>query len=323
MRIVARSALQLSIRAATAATLAYAVAQGLGLPGPIYALISGVMVTDLDRRVARPRDPRILGTVLGTVLGGVAAPAMAYRRVGRRHRDRVAMLLAHVLRKPEAARLPATCGALVMLSHGQAMVGVRVVALRRTLLGIRRRGRGELRPQLLRDAPPRETGPRRDEAMRHGRAGEGQATQLSSPTDAQVVASGAQALEAAHATGRESMPSRRRRSAAFPRRPRRETTPSSRRPGIVDGVERPADVETADRKAVNRAGDRRAGGTARERRDVHEGMACRPGHATSLVPSLFRGGGDAWVPIDAVFLRPARPRISGRGRGCPADPRKM
>ena len=158
-RRIARSALQLSVRAATAATLAYAVAQGLGLPGPIYALISGVMVTDLEP--ARSRGlaiPRILGTVVGTVLGGVLAPAMVFGVWVVGIAIAAAMLLAHVLRKPEAARLAGYVCALVMLSHAGDAWEYAWWRCVETLLGIAAAVAVSFVPKVLRDAPPREPG---------------------------------------------------------------------------------------------------------------------------------------------------------------------
>ena len=158
-RRIARSALQLSVRAATASTLAYAVAQGLGLPGPIYALISGVMVTDLDPAKSRGLAlPRLLGTALGTVLGGVLAPAMAWGVWVVGVAIAVAMLLAHVLRRPEAARLAGYVCALVMVAHAGDAWEYAWWRCVETMLGIVAAVAVSFVPKLLREEGPREPG---------------------------------------------------------------------------------------------------------------------------------------------------------------------
>jgi uncharacterized membrane protein YgaE (UPF0421/DUF939 family) len=153
-RRIARSALQLSVRAAMAATLAVVVAQSLGMPGPIYAMISGVIVTDLDPAKSRGLAlPRILGTVLGTLLGVLFAPAFALGAWTIGPAIVAAMLLAHVLRKPEAAKLAGYVCALVMLTHGGDAWAYAWWRCVETLIGI---GAGVLVsfvPKFLRDPP--------------------------------------------------------------------------------------------------------------------------------------------------------------------------
>ena len=152
MRWLARNAVQLSVRAAAAATLAYAVADALGLPGAIYALISGVMVTDLDARKSRGLAiPRIVGTVLGTALGGALVPAMALGIWVVGVAIALAMMLAHVLRKPEASKLAGYVCALVLLTHAGDAWAYAVLRCVETVIGIVAAVLVSLVPKVMRD----------------------------------------------------------------------------------------------------------------------------------------------------------------------------
>ena len=152
-RLVERSALQLSVRSATAATIAYAVAEGLGLPGPIYALISGVMVTDLDPAKSRSLAvPRILGTAIGSALGGALGVGLVAVAIA------AAMLVAHVLRKPEAAKLAGYVCALVMLTHGSDAWAYAWWRCVETLIGIGAAVALSFVPKLVRDPPDDDPG---------------------------------------------------------------------------------------------------------------------------------------------------------------------
>src|SRR5688572_9762428 len=93
------AAFQLSLRAAAAAGLAFAVAQWLRLPFPIYAMISAVIVTDLEAsRTLKLGVPRLAGTLLGATLG---AAICAWLRTGPWQVGlgiSVAIFLTHLLR---------------------------------------------------------------------------------------------------------------------------------------------------------------------------------------------------------------------------------
>lgn len=57
---------QLPVRATTAAVLSLAIAGALNLPGPLYAFIAAVIVTDMQPAVSRQLGlRRIFATVIG------------------------------------------------------------------------------------------------------------------------------------------------------------------------------------------------------------------------------------------------------------------
>lgn len=118
MRWIATNAVQLSVRAAAAATLAVVVADTLALQAQIYAMISAVIVTDLEpKRTRELAFPRILGTILGTMLGGAFVPAMAIGSWMIGIGVLATMLVAHVLGRPQAAKLAGYVCGIVMLTH--------------------------------------------------------------------------------------------------------------------------------------------------------------------------------------------------------------
>ena len=112
------SAVQLSLRAAVAASLAVAAAGALGLPAPLYAMIAAVIVTDLvPGRSRELAVPRLLGTLLGTATGGLLVPIMHAGPWMIGVGVLVAMLLAHGLRLRGAEKLAGYVCAIVLLEH--------------------------------------------------------------------------------------------------------------------------------------------------------------------------------------------------------------
>jgi uncharacterized membrane protein YgaE (UPF0421/DUF939 family) len=111
-------ALQLSFRAAVAAGLAFALAQLLQLQFPIYALIAAVIVTDLAPTETRKLGwRRLAGTVIGSMLGAVLAVALPPGAFTIALGIFLTMVLSHMLRLPEAARIAGYLCAIVLLEH--------------------------------------------------------------------------------------------------------------------------------------------------------------------------------------------------------------
>ena len=130
-------ALQLSLRAAIAATLALALAQLLHLQHPPYAMISAVIVTDLQPAETRKlAPPRLVGTLIGSVFGAainsVLPPTLWTIGPG----IMIAMFVSHLFSLPATAKLAGYVCAIVLLDHGDAPWSYAFFRLVETALGI-------------------------------------------------------------------------------------------------------------------------------------------------------------------------------------------
>ena len=130
-------ALQLSLRAAIAATLALALARLLQLQHPPYAMISAVIVTDLQPAETRKlAPPRLVGTLIGSVFGAainsVLPPTLWTIGPG----IMIAMFVSHLFSLPATAKLAGYVCAIVLLDHGDAPWSYAFFRLVETALGI-------------------------------------------------------------------------------------------------------------------------------------------------------------------------------------------
>lgn len=121
MPILRTTALQLSVRAASAAALAFWVAILLGADHAIYALIGAVIVTDLSPRTSRKLAiQRLAGTLIGAAVGATLLNFIPHGPVALGVAILCAMLITFMLQlEPPAARVAGYVAAIVMFTHSQ------------------------------------------------------------------------------------------------------------------------------------------------------------------------------------------------------------
>jgi|ERR1043166_2412710 uncharacterized membrane protein YgaE (UPF0421/DUF939 family) len=130
-------ALQLSLRAAVAATLALALAQVLKLQHPGYAMISAVIVTDLQPAETRNlAPPRLVGTLIGGVFGAainsVLPPSLWTIASG----IMISMFVGDLMSLPATAKVAGYVCGIILLDHGHAPWSYAFFRMVETALGI-------------------------------------------------------------------------------------------------------------------------------------------------------------------------------------------
>jgi uncharacterized membrane protein YgaE (UPF0421/DUF939 family) len=130
-------ALQLSLRAAVAAIVAFGVAQLLQLPHPVYAMISAIIVTDLQAAETRKLAlPRLIGTLIGSVFGAamnsMLPPSLWTIGAG----IMIAMFVAQLISLPATAKLAGYVYAITLLNHGKPPWSYAFFRMIETALGI-------------------------------------------------------------------------------------------------------------------------------------------------------------------------------------------
>ena len=116
---------------AVAAGLAIGIGQLLRLQFPIYAMISAVVVTDLDPAETRKLGlPRLAGTVLGATLGALISLLLSPSAWEVGLGVLLAMFLSHLLRLQGAAKVAGYVCGIVLFAYDDAP---RSYALHRTI----------------------------------------------------------------------------------------------------------------------------------------------------------------------------------------------
>ena len=109
---------QLAVRAAAGASVSFAIAELLKLDHPIIAFTAAVIVTDLKPAQTRELGVRRLGaTLVGGLTGAVLGMAIRPTAWGIGLSVLVAILISHVLRAREGAKVAGYICGLIVLDH--------------------------------------------------------------------------------------------------------------------------------------------------------------------------------------------------------------
>jgi len=145
------TALQLSLRAATAAGLSVGIAQWLKLPFPIYALIASVLVIDLSpAKTLQLALQRMAGTLIGATVGAVLSYSLPPGPVEIGVSVLVAMLLSYVVNARGGAKLAGYVAGIAVMSYGANPWSYAVYRAIETFLGIAMAVLVSVIPKLLR-----------------------------------------------------------------------------------------------------------------------------------------------------------------------------
>lgn len=110
--------LQLALRVALAALLAFGIADLLRLQHPIYAFIAAVIVTDLSPSLSRRLGlTRIASTIIGAAAGAALSQALGPGLLSLGISVLAAMLACQVLRVSEGAKVASYICGLILIDH--------------------------------------------------------------------------------------------------------------------------------------------------------------------------------------------------------------
>ena len=110
-------ALRLPTRAGVAAGLAVLVATALSLGSPLYALVSAVIVSDLDPAQTRKLAvPRMIGTAIGATVGCLATLLVQPTPLAVAFGVLLPMFLCLLFRWPAAAKVAGYVSGIIILS---------------------------------------------------------------------------------------------------------------------------------------------------------------------------------------------------------------
>jgi uncharacterized membrane protein YgaE (UPF0421/DUF939 family) len=149
------TALQMSVRAALAAGLAVTLSPLLRFQFPVHALVTAVLVTDLDARKTRTAGlSRTVGTLLGASLGATISTLFGPHVMEVGPGVLLAMLLTYLLRLPNAAKVAGYVCAIVLLNFAEDPWWYAAHRVAETALGIAAAVLVSFLPKLLgRDWP--------------------------------------------------------------------------------------------------------------------------------------------------------------------------
>lgn len=129
--------LQLAVRAAAGASIAFAVAEVLKLDHPIIAFTAAVIVTDLKPAQTQELGlRRVAATAVGGVTGAVLSPALPPTAWALGTSVLVAMLISHMLRAREGAKVAGYICGLIVLDNSAAPWHNALYRMIETALGV-------------------------------------------------------------------------------------------------------------------------------------------------------------------------------------------
>jgi uncharacterized membrane protein YgaE (UPF0421/DUF939 family) len=150
---------QMALRAAVGATGAVVLAQLLRLEYPIYAMISAVIVTDLDpSKTSQLGLQRLLATVVGASFGALLCQVLRISDWAMGGGIMATILICHILRVGSAAKVAGYVCGIVVLSHAKDAWSYALYRFIETLLGIGMAWAASLVPKMFRIEPIKPVG---------------------------------------------------------------------------------------------------------------------------------------------------------------------